>query len=128
MATAAGILCERPRQNHSLQLGHTSSALVTLGATEEVAWSTSSSQLMRALLYGNQNTFQVTITAQDENEVVAAPAIDYLEARFQYSTTGVVETFGPACGDGVIHVHLSETCDDGNTTSGDGCSEVCALE
>jgi cysteine-rich repeat protein len=30
------------------------------------------------------------------------------------------------CGDGVIHA--PETCDDGNTTNGDGCSSVCRIE
>src|SRR5262249_29418283 len=32
----------------------------------------------------------------------------------------------PTCGDGFIDA--PETCDDGNTTSGDGCSATCALE
>jgi fibro-slime domain-containing protein len=32
----------------------------------------------------------------------------------------------PKCGDGVITA--SEACDDGNTTSGDGCSATCKLE
>ena len=30
------------------------------------------------------------------------------------------------CGDGVIHA--PETCDDGNTTNGDGCSSICRIE
>jgi cysteine-rich repeat protein len=34
--------------------------------------------------------------------------------------------WGFACGDGVISG--TETCDDGNTTSGDGCSSSCATE
>jgi cysteine-rich repeat protein len=33
----------------------------------------------------------------------------------------------PRCGDGFI-VPNKETCDDGNTTSGDGCSSICQLE
>ena len=33
----------------------------------------------------------------------------------------------PFCGDGVVN-QLSETCDDGNTTSGDGCSATCTIE
>jgi len=32
----------------------------------------------------------------------------------------------PVCGDGVLDV--GEQCDDGNTTSGDGCSATCTLE
>jgi fibro-slime domain-containing protein len=33
---------------------------------------------------------------------------------------------GPQCGDGVIE--SGETCDDGNTTPGDGCSGLCQVE
>jgi fibro-slime domain-containing protein len=33
---------------------------------------------------------------------------------------------GPQCGDGVIEA--GETCDDGNTTPGDGCSGICQVE
>ncbi len=33
---------------------------------------------------------------------------------------------GGTCGDGVIE--RSEQCDDGNTTSGDGCSRICQIE
>ncbi len=33
-----------------------------------------------------------------------------------------------ACGDGVIQASFGETCDDGNTNSGDGCDSACLLE
>ena len=33
---------------------------------------------------------------------------------------------GPVCGDGVVEA--GETCDDGNTVPGDGCSGVCQVE
>ncbi len=33
-----------------------------------------------------------------------------------------------ACGDGVINFTTNEECDDGNTTSGDGCSSTCEAE
>jgi cysteine-rich repeat protein len=32
------------------------------------------------------------------------------------------------CGDSTIDTHLGEECDDGNTTSGDGCSAECRNE
>jgi cysteine-rich repeat protein len=32
------------------------------------------------------------------------------------------------CGDGVTQTNEGETCDDGGTTSGDGCSNKCAIE
>ncbi|MFH2006570.1 MAG: DUF4215 domain-containing protein [bacterium] len=34
----------------------------------------------------------------------------------------------PACGDGVVDVRSGESCDDGNTIDGDGCSSVCIAE
>jgi cysteine-rich repeat protein len=34
----------------------------------------------------------------------------------------------PICGDGILVTELDEKCDDGNTLSGDGCSELCAIE
>jgi fibro-slime domain-containing protein len=33
-----------------------------------------------------------------------------------------------SCGDGVVETDIGETCDDGNVTSGDGCSSTCQLE
>ena len=32
------------------------------------------------------------------------------------------------CGDGVVDASISETCDDDNKVSGDGCSEICIIE
>jgi fibro-slime domain-containing protein len=32
------------------------------------------------------------------------------------------------CGDGIVETDIGETCDDGNTKSGDGCSSTCELE
>jgi cysteine-rich repeat protein len=34
----------------------------------------------------------------------------------------------PECGDGIVHDRLGEECDDGNTTSEDGCSSSCVVE
>ncbi|MCC6555055.1 MAG: DUF4215 domain-containing protein, partial [Polyangiaceae bacterium] len=34
----------------------------------------------------------------------------------------------PLCGDGNVDYQAGEQCDDGNTTSGDGCSASCAIE
>jgi uncharacterized repeat protein (TIGR01451 family)/uncharacterized repeat protein (TIGR02543 family) len=38
----------------------------------------------------------------------------------------ITGTFVFACGNGIVE--SGETCDDGNTTSGDGCSSACAIE
>jgi cysteine-rich repeat protein len=42
------------------------------------------------------------------------------------ATTRSVHVQGASCGNGTIE--LGETCDDGNTTSGDGCSSTCQVE
>ncbi len=36
--------------------------------------------------------------------------------------------FDPYCGDGTLQTIYGETCDDGNNTSGDFCSETCTIE
>ncbi|WNG30078.1 DUF4215 domain-containing protein [Cystobacter fuscus] len=36
--------------------------------------------------------------------------------------------WGPRCGDKIIQKDYGESCDDGNKTSGDGCSDVCKIE
>ena len=42
----------------------------------------------------------------------------------------VVNTIGQGCGNGIVEVSgpNPETCDDGNTVSGDGCDNVCQFE
>lgn len=37
-------------------------------------------------------------------------------------------SFGPYCGDGILQTSQGETCDDGNNTSGDFCSDICRIE
>jgi|GEM_PF-5242405 len=46
-------------------------------------------------------------------------------------TNGIADIFYTTvryCGDGTVDADLAEACDDGNELSGDGCSNVCALE
>ena len=43
-------------------------------------------------------------------------------------TTTIEVLVRDACGDGFTDASLNETCDDGNTTSGDGCSSTCTEE
>jgi len=49
-----------------------------------------------------------------------------LDAGPNRSETSVDRPGGGTCGDGTIE--RSEQCDDGNTTSGDGCSRICQIE
>lgn len=51
----------------------------------------------------------------------------------QVDTSGEIEVClpvskDPSCGNGVLDSLVGETCDDGNTTAGDGCSASCQLE
>ena len=41
---------------------------------------------------------------------------------------GVCEASTAECGDGVVNGLIGETCDDGGTTGGDGCSGSCQIE
>ncbi len=41
---------------------------------------------------------------------------------------GVCAGTSVRCGDGILQASCGEQCDDGNTTSGDGCSATCQLE
>jgi cysteine-rich repeat protein len=44
------------------------------------------------------------------------------------SITIDVNVRNPACGNGALESLVGEQCDDGNTTSGDGCSSTCTIE
>lgn len=56
----------------------------------------------------------------------------YLAVSGEGSTSGAVElqwSIGmPSCGNGLTETRVGEQCDDGNRTSGDGCSDGCLLE
>jgi cysteine-rich repeat protein len=39
-----------------------------------------------------------------------------------------VHVAAPSCGDGSLMESIGEQCDDGNTTNGDGCNELCSIE
>jgi cysteine-rich repeat protein len=54
-----------------------------------------------------------------------ASTADHPTARKQERVALAVSALS-ACGDGIIT--YGEQCDDGNTTSGDGCSESCMFE
>ncbi len=56
----------------------------------------------------------------------AAPDIGAYEAGSSLPPYGPRTGVAAECGNGAIEV--GETCDDSNTTSGDGCSETCQLE
>jgi cysteine-rich repeat protein len=47
----------------------------------------------------------------------------YTKADFQLDCR-----LGLRCGDGVLQPESGEQCDDGNTVSGDGCSDTCRIE
>lgn len=47
-----------------------------------------------------------------------------------FARTAAVDmgSFEVVCGDGLLQTFAGESCDDGNTAVGDGCSDVCAVE
>jgi cysteine-rich repeat protein len=56
----------------------------------------------------------------------AAKVEEYLNNGAQASYVLKIKVVAPGCGD--TFVQAGEECDDGNTTSGDGCSDMCKLE
>lgn len=45
-----------------------------------------------------------------------------------FFSVGIEESLNNPCGNGVLEVNLSEQCDDGGNTAGDGCSATCTIE
>ncbi len=71
-----------------------------------------------------------TLTS-DQQLIKGFPGINKLSTLLdmRYSSPekkGSMGTGSPACGDGILNA--GETCDDGNVTSGDGCSGTCQVE
>jgi cysteine-rich repeat protein len=59
--------------------------------------------------------------------VVDEPAGEQCDAGGQSPACDVDCTFA-SCGDGLVNAAAAEECDDGDTVSGDGCSEGCRIE
>lgn len=65
---------------------------------------------------------------------LATCGTEKLDAPEDLPDSGVIEGADatvetpPDCGDGFVQVAKGETCDDGNSTSGDGCSSQCLIE
>jgi len=49
-----------------------------------------------------------------------------IQAIFDADSEGKCKAVTPVCGNGIVEP--PETCDDGNTVSGDGCSNICQIE
>ncbi len=65
------------------------------------------------------NTLQSDGTSCDDGAACTVPDV---------CTAGVCHGNANICGDGTTQGGCGEQCDDGNTTSGDGCSAACQLE
>ncbi|MGC4117498.1 MAG: DUF4215 domain-containing protein [Myxococcales bacterium] len=63
---------------------------------------------------------------------VGTQIIDIATAEGNYTlptnSNSAVVTYDSTCGDSYVHTNSGETCDDGNTTAGDGCSAACVVE
>ncbi len=76
-----------------------------------------------AVLFGYDDVSQSSFVTADEYSTWArSSAGDGYTANFSLTLTGGF------CGDGTTDPALAEECDDGNTTSGDGCSSNCLVE
>ncbi len=71
----------------------------------------------------------------EESAILITPEAGHYTAilRGKNNTTGIglvegyrLDPLPPPCGNGIIE--MGETCDDGNTTSSDGCASVCSVE
>jgi cysteine-rich repeat protein len=60
------------------------------------------------------NYIMIENDREDPNTLVEGPEVDAIRVTV------------PVCGDGITEG--PEECDDGNTASGDGCSETCTIE
>lgn len=68
-----------------------------------------------------------TAVAHDTTPADTTPA-DTTPADTTTTDTGPDVTPDPTCGDGLLQPARGETCDDGNTRSGDGCRDDCMVE
>jgi len=69
------------------------------------------------------NTYLDSLGSTNASDCKHCGTGKYSDARGLASANGCKHQ----CGDG-IHVAGNETCDDGNTTDGDGCSSTCGIE
>jgi cysteine-rich repeat protein len=72
---------------------------------------------------GNTNLGVNSAVGVDGGSCDILASIDSIEG-----STSLTIAFPPNCGDGILQTLEGEQCDDGNTTSGDGCSTSCQLE
>ncbi len=84
----------------------------------------------RALsMYMNQSTnFAAARVASEQaaKDLYGAGSFEFTSVQEAWYAVGVGGAPDPACGN--KRVDSSETCDDGNTTDGDGCSAACVAE
>ena len=86
------------------------------------------------LAFDNGKSGCVSFTPASNPSLAGLPAGTYY-VHVESSSLSVIPFYvldislkAPACGDGIVQVASGEQCDDGNTTSGDGCSSTCKIE
>jgi len=81
----------------------------------------------RGTLYGSSSLTPIAAVSPDGLVTGLAPGNATIVVRNGNVFTSINAKVGaPACGDEVLD--LGEQCDDGNITSGDGCSRTCQIE
>lgn len=66
--------------------------------------------------------------AQASSDAARAAAVATVKADIATFDGNFPVQTPAACGDGTLDTEFGEQCDDGNTTSGDGCSAECFIE
>ncbi|MCA9485489.1 MAG: DUF4215 domain-containing protein, partial [Nanoarchaeota archaeon] len=69
-------------------------------------------------------TFSTSTSGNVNFALANVQLVDSEAGSLVHTTSGTSVVIG-SCGDNVIQAGLGETCDDGNTDDGDGCSSVC---
>ena len=94
-------------------------------------WGATSVEVPSDTATGEDATFTFSVTAPSSPGTYASNwrmfqsgGIGFFGATAE--TTGITVTAAPGCGDDTVGA--GETCDDGNTTAGDGCSATCQIE
>ena len=94
--------------------------------------------LVNLVIADSSTTYTIDISELNNGGTLSSSAsykangvfIGFVDSYFGYSTSYIsgsgLSYLEQLCGNDILE--FGETCDDGNTTSGDGCSNVCLLE
>ena len=120
-ATAANLTCTVPAENVARTIEICEELRIEL--RQRVGdWSNNkcASQLLRVGLFAEDRRM-----AKNSARVISRESIATAVNDFQSTWLSPEPA---ACGDLIVDFEFGETCDDGNTENGDGCSNACGIE